>query len=103
MNSAGLPEDVSDIIEYLAMSAQGYGGKLKWNEVHKFKGDLMNVRERWRFDRVSVAAFQEKALAVGLSEADADKLADMLMRAQAGRRLVPKWGYADFRFAFPLA
>jgi hypothetical protein len=33
MVSEKLPEDVNKIIEYLAMMAAGYGGKLKWNEV----------------------------------------------------------------------
>lgn len=70
MTSAELPEDVSKIVEYLAASAQGYGGKLKWNEIHKFKGDLMNARGRWHPQRVLIAAFQEKCLARGLSEAD---------------------------------
>jgi len=99
--SSELPDDVSQIVDYLAMAAQGYGGKLKWNEVHKVKGDLMNARRRWRPERVSVIAFKAKCLAVGLSSADTDELVDMLTRAQAGRRLVPKWGYAKFRFAFP--
>jgi hypothetical protein len=97
----GLPDDVNKIVEYLAMSAQGYGGKLKWDEVHKFKGDLMNARGRWRSDRVPIASFREKCIAAGLSTADADELVDMSTRAQAGRRLVPKWGYARFKFLHP--
>jgi hypothetical protein len=101
MTSGNLPDDVNKIIKYLAMSAQGYGGKLKWNEVHKFKGDLMNAGGRWRVDRVPIDAFREKCIDVGLSAADADDLVDMLTKAQAGRRLVPKWGYSDFKFAHP--
>jgi hypothetical protein len=101
MVSAELPEDVNTIIKYLADSAAIYGGKVKWNEVHKFKGDLMNARGRWRRDRVPLGAFREKCLDAGLSAADTDEMVDMLTRAQNGRRLVPKWGYQKFQFALP--
>jgi hypothetical protein len=37
MVSAELPDDVNRILEYLAMSAKGYSGKMKWNEVAKLK------------------------------------------------------------------
>jgi hypothetical protein len=86
MVSAELPDDVNKIIKYLADSAAIYGGKVKWNEFHKLKGDLMNARGRWHPERVSVAAFKEHCLAAGLSAADTDDLVDMLTRAQAGRR-----------------
>jgi hypothetical protein len=101
MGSGKLPQDVNEIIEYLAKSAAIYGGKLKWNEVHKLKGDLMNARGRWRGDRVSIDAFRSKCIDVGLSTADTDEMVDLLTRAQNGRRLVPKWGYQKFQFALP--
>jgi hypothetical protein len=101
MVSAELPEDVNKIIKYLADSATIYGGKVKWNEVHKFKGDLMNARRRWRPDRVPIGSFREECLAAGLSAADTDVMVEMLTRAQNGRRLVPKWGHQKFQFTLP--
>ena len=55
MASAALPPDILKIIDWLADYARRYGGTLKFNEVDRFKSDLMLRREqRWLPDRVAV-------------------------------------------------
>lgn len=91
-----LPADVIEIVEFLGRWSAGYG-YLKWNEIAKFKADLMNVRRRWV--GVDRSAFRAKCVEVGLTSQEADELTDYLARAQAGRRLVPQRGYRDSYFA----
>ena len=94
--SNGLPQHVNKILEYLAMTAQGYGNHLKWNEEAKLKADLMNVKSRWR--GVSVSAVRDRCRALGMREEDITLIVDLVTRAQAGRRLVPQRSYRDFQF-----
>lgn len=88
MVSAKLPPDIIKIIVWLADYARRYGGKLKFNEVDRFKSDLMLRPDRWLPDRVSLAAFRDGCIDAGLSPADTAKLVDFLRRRQSGRRLV---------------
>jgi hypothetical protein len=94
--SNGLPKDVNQILEYLATAAQGYNNHLKWNEEAKLKGDLMNAKSRWR--SVPVTDIRDRCRALGMREEDVTLIADLVTKAQAGRRLVPQSSYRDFRF-----
>jgi hypothetical protein len=51
--SDDLPSGISEILQYLAQMARGYGNRLKWNEVAKLKADLMNAPTRWQGVSVS--------------------------------------------------
>jgi hypothetical protein len=96
--SANLPQDIAQILDYLAQYAKGYDNHLKWNEVAKLKADLMNARSRWR--GVSVSAIAEECRRLGMRAEDVDEITTLVTKAQAGRRLVPNASYRDFRFAF---
>ena len=84
---AELPDDINKIIEHLADYAERYGGTLKFNEVDRFKSNLMVERGRWLPDRVPIPAFRSKCVDAGLSATETEKLVDFLRKAQSGRRL----------------
>lgn len=94
--SNGLPQDGDQILEYLAMMARGYGNRLKWNEEAKLKADLMNVSARWR--GVPVSEITARCRVLGMRAEDIALVADLVTKAQAGRRLVPQRSYRGFRF-----
>jgi hypothetical protein len=98
--SNGLPTGISEILEYLALMARGYDNRLKWNEVAKLKADLMNAPGRWR--GVSVSEISDSCRALGMREEDVATVADLVRKAQGGRRLVPEKTYRSFRFNEPV-
>jgi hypothetical protein len=98
--SNGLPPGISEILQYLAQMARGYDNHLKWNEVAKLKADLMNVPARWR--GVSVSEIADGCRTLGMLEEDAATVADVVRKAQEGRRLVPQKRYRDYRFNQPV-
>lgn len=59
--SDDLPNGIPEILSYLAQMARGYNNHLKWNEVAKLKGDLMNVPSRWRGVSASAIADRRSA------------------------------------------
>ena len=91
-----LPIDIVTILEFLAEWARGYDNHLKWNEEAKLKADLMNSRGYWL--GVPVTAIKAKCTALGMRSQDVDLIADLVTRAQQGRRLVPQRSYRDHRF-----
>jgi hypothetical protein len=93
-----LPADIVEILDYLAETAKGYGGSMKWNEEAKLKADLMNSRSRWNADRVAVRAVKSQCLDLGLSVDDTGNIVEWISKAHAGRRLRPQQSYRDFRF-----
>ena len=93
-----LPNGIDGVLEYLAEMAAGYGNHLKWNEVAMLKADLMNVRHRWI--GVPVEAISERCLALGMRQEDVKEIKDLVIKAQAGRRLVPQRSYRDHKFPF---
>lgn len=95
-----LPIGVGGILRYLARMARGYDNHLKWNEVATLKADLMNARRRWI--GVPVEAIVAECRTLGMRDEDVREVADLVRRAQAGRRLVPQAGYHDFRFNQPI-
>ena len=97
--SDDLPNGISEILQYLAQTAGGYGNHLKWNEVAKLKADLMNVRARWL--GVSVSEIADRCRALGMRDEDVAEVTDLVKKAQEGRRLVPQRTYRDFRFNPP--
>jgi hypothetical protein len=97
MVSAELPDDLNQILEYIAMMAKVYSSGLKWNEVAKLKSDMMKVRERWAPHRAPVQAVRVKCLESGMSAQDTDTVIDLLRKTQAGKRLVPQRTYRDFK------
>jgi hypothetical protein len=103
MTPAKLPEDINKIVDYLAGSAKGYGGKMKWSEVAKLKSDMMQMRGRWNVHRVSGWALSKKCRGAGLSHEDTALVIDLLRRIQAGGHLVPESSYRGFQFPFPLS
>jgi hypothetical protein len=98
--STNLPKGILEILQYLAQMAQGYDNHLKWNEVAKLKGDLMNARVRWAGVPVSEIASQCRAL--GMRDEDVTEIATLITKAQQGRRLVPQSSYRSFRFNQPI-
>jgi hypothetical protein len=91
-----LPNGIPEILQHLAEMARGYDNRLKWNEVAKLKADLMNVPVRWR--GVSVIEIADYCRTLGMRDEDVAEVADLVGKAQAGRRLVPQKTYRDFRF-----
>jgi len=94
--SEELPSDIREILEFLAMKARGYENRLKWNEVACLKADLMRNRRYWM--GFSPDTVRIKARALGMRAEDAQLIAGLVDKAQAGRRLVPQRSYADFEF-----
>jgi len=76
--------------------ASGYGNQLKWNEVAKFKADLMNVPHRWR--GVSVQSVSVRCRELGMRPEDIHQIQELITKAQAGRRLIPQKSYRGFKF-----
>ncbi len=103
MNPANLPEDINEIVDYVAGAAKAYGGAMTWNEVAKLKSDMMQMRGRWNVHRVSARALSAKCRIAGLSGEDTALVIDLLRRVQAGGHLVPQSSYRGFRFPFPLS
>lgn len=97
MTQHDLPPDIVTILEHLARWARGYDNHLKWNEEAKLKADLMNSRAQWL--GFSAAAVRTKCSALGMREEDANLIAGLVSKAQAGKRLIPKQSYRDFRFS----
>jgi hypothetical protein len=91
-----LPTDIVKILEFLALMARGYDNRLKWNEEAKLKADLMNSREYWL--GIPVPEIKAKCAELGMRREDADLVADLVTRAQHGRRLVAQRSYRDHRF-----
>mgnify|MGYP001213549964 CR=1 FL=1 len=95
--SEELPQDIVRILKYLADAAAGYGNNLKWNEEAKLKADLMSNRRYWiGFPALAV---RDKCTQFGMTHADAALVADLVQRAQAGRRLVAHRDYRDHKFS----
>ncbi len=103
MPPAELPGDISQIVDHLALTAKGYGGKMKSDEVAKLKSDMMQMRGRWNVHRVSGTALSKKCRAAGLSDEDTALVIDLLRRVQAGGYFVPQSSFRGFRFPFPLS
>lgn len=98
--SDDLPSDISEILQYLAQMARGYGNRLKWNEVAKLKADLMNAPSRWQ--GVSVSEIADYCRTLGMHQEDVAEIASLIERAQQGHRLVPQRTYRSFRFGQPI-
>jgi hypothetical protein len=95
-----LPHGIPEILQYLAQMARGYDNHLKWNKVAKLKADLMNVRARWL--GVPVSEIAERCRTLGMRAEDVAEVADLVKRAQDGRRLVPEKTYRDYHFNQPV-
>jgi hypothetical protein len=91
-----LPDDIVKILEHLASMARGYDNHLKWNEEAMLKADLMHSRRYWM--GFPVADVRAKCIELGMREDDVALVADLVKRAQAGRRLVPQKSYRDHTF-----
>jgi len=91
-----LPADIVKILEFLASMARGYNNHLKWNEEARLKADLMHNRRFWLGFPVNAVA--AKCTELGMRQEDVDLIADLVRRAQAGRRLVPQRSYRDSTF-----
>lgn len=91
-----LPKDIVDILEHLARMAKGYDNHLKWNEEAKLKADLMHNRRFWR--DVPLTAIRSKCRELGMRDEDIALIADLVGRAQQGRRLIAQRSYRDHTF-----
>lgn len=91
-----LPDDIVKILEHLADWASGYDNHLKWNEEAKLKADLMHNRRYWV--GFPTSAVRVKCVELGMCEEDVSLIADLVGRAQQGRRLVPQRSYRDHVF-----
>ena len=95
-----LPNGISEILRYLALSARGYDNRLKWNEVAKLKADVMNVRARWMGFLLSEIA--DCCRTLRMRDEDVAVVATLVKKALEGRRLVPQKTYRGHRFDQPL-
>jgi hypothetical protein len=100
--TADLPDDIKEIVKFLAGWARGYNNRLKWNEEAKIKSDMMGVPERWTPERAPVDAVKAACLEAGMTEQDTKTIVDLLRKRQAGKRLVPHRSYKGFRFSPPV-
>jgi hypothetical protein len=98
--SNDLPNDIAEILQYLAQSARAYDNRLKWNEVAKLKADLMNVRARWLGAPVNEIADYCRTL--GMRAEDVTEVVALVKKAQDGHRLVPQKTYRGYSFNHPL-
>jgi hypothetical protein len=89
-----LPGDVRRFLDHLAKWAEGYSNHLKWNEVDKLKGELMNNRARWQ--HILLVDIKKHCLDAGMRTEDVDTIMDLVSRRQAGRRLVPSTTYRNY-------
>lgn len=96
MSTYELPDDISDILEYLAAMASGYNNRMKWNEEAKLKSDLMKNRRAWL--DIPVEAIRQKCSELGMTLADTNTIATLIEKAQAGKQLIPKESYKNFKF-----
>ena len=87
MEPPKLPQELNQIVDFLAYKARGYGGKLQLRELQRFKSDLIEVPQRWTVAHASARSFERQCLAAGLSPADTDDLVTLLRRAQRGERM----------------
>jgi len=60
----------------------------------------MNVRARWL--GVSVSEIANRCRTLGMRDEDVAEVANLVEKAQAGRRLVPQKTYRNFRFNPPV-
>ena len=84
-NTAPLvPEEIIDILDYLAIKAAGYSSGLKRNEVEKLKADLMNRPDRWK--AVTPQQVRRECKRSKISPNDVDLIVDLVTRRQQGKR-----------------
>lgn len=91
-----LPDDVAQILKYIAGMAAGYSSGLKWNEEDKLKADMMNRPDRCSL--VTVEQVRAKCRLLGVRPNDVDTVAGFLRRRKEGRRFNVRGGYRDFQF-----
>lgn len=96
VTTGALPADIVGILEYLATLADVYDNCLKWDEEARLKAGLMHNRRYWM--GVSVWDVRTKCLELGMSHEDVRLIADLVTRAQEGRRLIPHRVYRDSTF-----
>lgn len=95
-NTSPLPDDVDQILEYIADHAAGYHNGLKWNEEEKLKADMMNCPKRW--EQVTVEQVRNKCRALNMRPKDIDTIASYLQRRKEGRVFNVRSTYRVFRF-----
>lgn len=93
---ADLPDEIVDILKYLADWAAGYDTGLKWNEEQELKADLMNRTQRWA--KVPLNDIRRKCRELGLRPTDVDTIVGLIERRQQGHRFNVRHGYKDFHF-----
>lgn len=93
--TTNLPNNIKNILEYLAAMAAGYHSGLKWNEEEKLKSDLNKNRLHWL--NVSTSDVHDYCIDLGMSPKDARRIADLLNESQGGKRFRPR-SYGDHQF-----
>lgn len=91
-----IPDDVEDVLQYLAMTASEYGTDMEWHEEQKLKADMMHRPDRWA--AVTVKQVRDRARALGLSPNDRDTIGGYLQRRKDGRRFSIDRSYRIFAF-----
>ncbi|MEV0480063.1 hypothetical protein AB0I69_05490 [Streptomyces sp. NPDC050508] len=88
MNSTGLPADVNEFMDDIAMNVK-QSGCLAWEEKAKIKEAMMDYRDRWSRSRVTPEALREKCLQIGMRDDETRLTMDWLNKTQNGRQLNP--------------
>ncbi len=92
-----LPNGISCILSYIAGIAAGYFQGMKWNEVDKFKSDLMEYPNRCQV--VTPNEYKKGCLHLGMKLADAGQITELVIRMQQGKTFnLSKSSYKGFKF-----
>jgi hypothetical protein len=65
MDPPKLPQELNQIVDFLAYKARSYGGKLQPGELQRFKSDLIEVPRRWTVAKASARSFERQCLEGG--------------------------------------
>ena len=96
VDTSGMPADIVEILELIAMKARTSDNKLPWQEKDQLKSDMMKNMVYWR--TVTPEQVKEKCFELGMSVADGDEVAGMLQRRLDGHRFQVRSSYGDFEF-----
>lgn len=88
-----LPDDVSEIFEFIAKQAAGYSPGMKWNEEARRNADMMKYPDRWK--DVTVEQVRAKCQQLKMRPKDVDTVTDLLKRRKQGRR----FNVTSYRFS----
>lgn len=82
----------------MATWAAAYNNSMQLDEREKLKADLINNRQAWM--GIPIEAVRRMCSELGMSLEDPNTIADLIEKAQAGKRLAPANSYKYFEFKY---